>query len=260
MKNTEARNTRLMGALAFIVLTGFFAAASGRTPRATPDALQKKEVAIKAADGISLKGTFYSAGKPGPGILLSHMCDGKGREAWDGLAMRLAQTGFHVLTWNYRGIGESEGERFQGGNMQQVLEYWRTKWGQDAEAALNFLSSQPGVNKGVIGAGGASCGVYISLLLAERHPAQVKTLVLLAGPIDAETKAFVEKHESLSILGVTSEEDQRSTAWTKEITAASKNPATKLITYKDAGHGTQMLAKERELEPLVIAWFKERLK
>jgi len=228
-------------------------------PQSKTEPLRKQEVTFKTADGVSLKGSFYSAGKPGPGILLSHMCDGNGRESWDGLATQLAQNGFHVLTWNYRGVGDSDGERFQGGTMQQVLEYWRTKWGSDAEAALNFLTAQPGVNKAAIGAGGASCGVYISLLVAQRHPDQVRTLVLLGGPIDADARTFVEKHDALSLLGVTSEEDQRSTTWTREIVTASKNPSSKLVLYSNAGHGTQMLQKEKGLEPMIIEWFKKTL-
>jgi predicted alpha/beta hydrolase len=227
-------------------------------PSASTD-LQKKEVSFKATDGITLKGTLYTTSKSAPGILLSHMCDGKGRGAWDGLATRLAQSGFHVLTWNYRGVEGSEGEPFRGGAMQEVLEYWRTRWSADAETALNYLMSQTGVNKEVIGAGGASCGVYMSLLLAQRHPEQVKTLLLLSGPIDGETKAFVEKRDSLSVLGVTSEEDARSTGWTKEIVTASKNPASKLVLYQNAGHGTQMLANKPELEPMIVEWFKTKL-
>jgi dipeptidyl aminopeptidase/acylaminoacyl peptidase len=234
-------------------------ATPGRPRLAEVASIQKQEISIKAADGITLKGTLYKTDKEAPGILLSHMCDGKGRAAWEALATRLAQSGFHVLTWNYRGVGDSEGEAFRGGSMQEVLEYWRTKWRSDADAALKFLIAQPGVNKSVIGAGGASCGVYMSLLLAERHPDAVKSLVLLSGPIDDETKAFVEKRDKLSILGVTSEEDRRSAAWTKEIVAASTNPASKLLLYQDGGHGTQMLEKKPELELLIVEWFKGKL-
>jgi dienelactone hydrolase len=251
---------RLTVALTSVLFSVVIAVMLGLTRPAAQTNSQKKEVSFKAPDDVTLKGTFYAADRPSPGILLSHMCDGKGRAAWDGLATRLAQSGFHVLTWNYRGVGDSEGEPFRGGTMQQVLEFWRTRWGGDAEAALNFLTAQPGVNKAVLGTGGASCGVYISLLVAQRHPEQVKTLVLLAGPIDAETKAFVGKQDALAILGVTSEEDQRSTAWTKEIVAASKNPASKLALYQNAGHGTQMLTKEKELEPMIVEWFKTKLK
>lgn len=34
--------------------------------------VQKRDVDIKADDGANLKATLYSAGKPGPGILLLH--------------------------------------------------------------------------------------------------------------------------------------------------------------------------------------------
>ncbi|HKY05519.1 MAG TPA: alpha/beta fold hydrolase [Blastocatellia bacterium] len=235
---------------------------SGAAPRPSSALAerQKRAVDFKSPDGVTLRGTLYTPGKPGPGIILFHMCDGKGRGAWDNLAAQLAQAGFYVLTYDYRGVGESEGERFQGGSMQQVLHYWRTKWGGDAESALGFLLAQPGVNKKDIGAGGASCGVYMSLLLAQQHPAQVKTLVLLGGPIDAGTKSFVENSEELTLLGVTSEEDVRSTQWTREIIGASKNPATRLILYQNAGHGTQMLENVKELRPLIVDWFTIRLR
>ncbi len=234
-------------------------------PLAAIDALttsiggQKRTVEIKAAGGITLKGTLFSSAKPGPGILLFHLCDGNGRAPLDSLASQLAQQGFQVLTFDYRGIGESAGERFAGGTMQQGLEYWRTKWSGDAEAALKFLLSQSGVNQERSGVGGASCGVFQALLLAQRHSEQVKTLVLMAGPIDAGTKAFVERQNEISILGISSQEDQRSTAWTKEIVAASKNPAAKLLLYQNVGHGTRMLTREPSLEPIIVEWFKTKL-
>lgn len=220
----------------------------------------KREVEIKTADGVILKGTLYSAHKPGPGILLFHMCDGKGRGAWDTLATELARVGFHVLTFNYRGVGDSGGDKFQGGSMQEVMEYWRTKWGGDAEAALELLSSQPGVNKNLLGVGGASCGVFMSLLLAQRHQQTVKTLVLLAGPADAAAKAFVEKSHGLPILCVGSEDDPRSAAWMKEVSALSQNADTRLVIYKDAGHGTNMFAREKALEPMLVDWFKAKVR
>ena len=36
---------------------------------------EKKDVTFNAADGFTLKGTFYSAEKTGPGILLLHQCN-----------------------------------------------------------------------------------------------------------------------------------------------------------------------------------------
>jgi dienelactone hydrolase len=228
--------------------------------RAGLPGMPKREMNIKTADGVILKGTYYPAEISGPGVLLFHMCDGTGRAAWESLASRLAQSGFHVLTFNYRGVGDSAGEKFQGGSLEEVMAYWRTKWGPDAESALALLLSQPGVSQKVVGAGGASCGVYMSLQLAQRRPELVKTLVLLAGPTDEEAQAFIDKSARLPILSVASEDDHRSAEWMTSLSALSKNRESKLIMYKNAGHGTNMFAKENELEPMIVEWFKRTLR
>src|ERR1700728_4853648 len=70
----------------------------------------KKDVDIQAPDGVNLKGTYFSAGRPGPAMLLLHQCN-MDRHAWDGLAEDLAGNGFNVLTIDYRGYGESGGRK-----------------------------------------------------------------------------------------------------------------------------------------------------
>ena len=67
-----------------------------------------KDVELKADDGTLLKATYHSPGKPGPAVLLLHMCNSQ-RKAWDGLAPLLVAKGIHVLTLDYRGYGESGG-------------------------------------------------------------------------------------------------------------------------------------------------------
>jgi hypothetical protein len=42
-------------------------------------------VDITASDGTNLKATYFSAGKPGPGVLLLHQCN-RQRKVWDDLA------------------------------------------------------------------------------------------------------------------------------------------------------------------------------
>src|SRR5438445_10737734 len=68
-------------------------------------------VSLTAADGITLKATFFSAAKPGPGVLLLHQCN-RQRKVWDGLAAQLSASGVNVLTLDYRGFGESNGAPF----------------------------------------------------------------------------------------------------------------------------------------------------
>src|SRR5713226_9954062 len=73
--------------------------------------VKKQDADLAAPDGVKLKVTYYSARKPGPGVLLLHQCN-RERKTWDPLATQLAQEGIHVLTLDYRGYGESGGERF----------------------------------------------------------------------------------------------------------------------------------------------------
>ena len=47
--------------------------------------VQKQDVDIKSPDGVNLKATYYSPGRPGPAMLLLHQCN-MDRHAWDGLA------------------------------------------------------------------------------------------------------------------------------------------------------------------------------
>lgn len=66
-------------------------------------------VDLKSSDGTILKGTYFSAGKPGPGVLLLHQSN-RTRDSWDGVARQLAAAGISTLTLDSRGHGESGGK------------------------------------------------------------------------------------------------------------------------------------------------------
>src|SRR5687767_15686238 len=70
--------------------------------------VQARHVDIRTPDGTILKASYFSAGKPGPGVLLLHQCR-LDRHAWDRLAADLASAGMHVLAFDYRGYGETTG-------------------------------------------------------------------------------------------------------------------------------------------------------
>src|SRR5512137_2619103 len=73
--------------------------------------VHKQDADLTTADGVKLKVSYFSAGKPGPGVLLLHQCNGD-RHGWDGLAADMAAAGIHVVTIDNRGFGESGGKRF----------------------------------------------------------------------------------------------------------------------------------------------------
>lgn len=72
--------------------------------------VQKKDVDITTSDGVTLKATYFSPGRSGPAMLLLHQCN-MDRHAWDTLAADLAGVGIHVVAVDYRGYGESGGEK-----------------------------------------------------------------------------------------------------------------------------------------------------
>jgi dienelactone hydrolase len=224
-----------------------------------PDAQGKapatQVVDIKAAGGVTLKATYFSAGRPGPAILLLHACN-KDRSSWTGLATDAAANGFHVLALDFRGFGESGGRFTQGPEQQSTIDLY---WPGDVDAALAWLISQPQVDKTRIGAAGASCGVNQAVQLARSHP-EVRTLVLLSGGINPAGRLHLRDSPGLSVLAAASDGDGGVVGQMRWALGWSRNPANKFVEYKAAGHGTDMFAAEKGLQPLVIGWFNLHLR
>ena len=67
-------------------------------------------VDVTAPDGAALKATYYAAAGPGPAVLLLHMCNTT-RQSWDPVGRGLSAAGIHALALDYRGYGDSPGDR-----------------------------------------------------------------------------------------------------------------------------------------------------
>jgi dienelactone hydrolase len=220
-----------------------------------------RDVDITAPDGIKLKATYYAAGKPGPGVLLLHMCNSN-RKAWEPVASQLSAEGIHALTLDYRGYGESQGERIDFRKDPQKLQQVQTrKFPGDIEAAYTYLLSQPGVDKARIGAGGGSCGVGFAVEVARRHP-EVKSLALLAGPTNGAGLKFLQSNPWLPVFTAAAADDEfdsnapQNMQWLAEI---SGNPRNKFVGFKDGKHGTEIFGPHPELPREIVAWYVQTL-
>jgi dienelactone hydrolase len=216
--------------------------------------VQKTDVDIKALDGVSLKGTYFSAGRPGPAMLLLHQCN-MDRHAWDGLAADLAGDGFNVLTVDYRGFGESGGSKSTDPDTRAAE---RKKWPSDVDAAFAYLTKQKGVDQSRVAVGGASCGVTQSSDLAARHH-EIRALLLLSGMASDAAKAYIAGNASLPVFGAASEGDTNAAKGIQEAVAASKDPKSVVKIYAGTEHGVPMFAKNPDLEPMIVAWLKAQL-
>ncbi len=242
---------RWLASLLFLVLTLPAFGAKAPAPR---------DVVITAPDGAKLKATYYSAGKPGPAVLLLHMCNSQ-RTAWEPVARQLSAKGIHALAVDYRGFGESEGERYDKLTPQQQGQMVTQKWPGDVDAAFAYLLAQPGVDKARIGAGGGSCGVNQAVQVARRHP-EVKSLVLLAGGTNQEGLQYLEQTHWLPVFAAAAADDEfdadaeQTMQW---LLALSGNPRNQFEGFTNGRHGTEIFGPHPELPKAIVAWYVETL-
>ena len=228
-------------------------------------------VDLRSQDGALLKATYFSAGKPGPGVLLFHQSN-RDRKAWVGVAQQLSAAGMNVLTVDSRGHGESPG------NTKEA----EKRWPEDLDPAFNYLVSQTEVTRDVIGAGGAGVvGVENAVEIAQRHQRQMKSMVLLSGETDRRGLEFLHQASQLPELFVTDDNDEYPP--TQEamqlLYASASNPGKKLIHFvareeapwlwyepfdigkvpAKGGHGTDMFQKHPELPGVIVHWFEVTL-
>lgn len=247
------------------IVAALSSAASVSAGRAQQSPPGPQVVDLKSADGTSLKATYFSA-KAGPGVLLLHQSD-RDRKSWDGEAAQLAAAGLNVLTLDLRGHGESGGS---GSDFKRMPE--------DVDAALKYLTSQPGVEREVIGCDGAGwLGVTYCVDAARRHPEGLKSLVLMSGETDHEGLQFLHQASQLPELLIFSDEDEypptQDAMKLLYITAAS--PSKKLVHYSAAedapwlwyetsdasrvpahgAHGTDLFRVHAELPGIIVQWF-----
>jgi pimeloyl-ACP methyl ester carboxylesterase len=249
--------------------------ASGERAAAAP-----RVVDLKTPDGTILKASYFAAAKPGPGALLFHQSN-RTRSSWEVVAEQLAAAGISTLTVDMRGHGETGGnyDNWSGPNFKETRNEW---WPMDLDTAFQYLVSQPGVTRAVIGVGGAGLlGVDNSVETARRHPDQVKSLALLSGETLRDGLQFLRRASHLPELFVVSDDDEypptQQAMALLYVTASS--PSKKLVHYpaaRDApwlwyepfdigkvpakgGHGTDLFKVHSELPDIIVDWFVNTL-
>ena len=110
-----------------------------------------------------------------------------------------------------------------------------------------------------MGAAGASCGVNQAVQLARRHP-EVRTVVLLSGGLTANGREFIRDSAWLPIFGAASQGDGGAVETMRFAMGWSRNPTNTFVEYQAAGHGTDMFAVEKELQPQVLTWLETYLR
>ena len=153
---------------ATVLLVGFVAVPIGigvaqtqRPPEKVEGAafsVRHEDVELETRDGLGLRG-WYVPSKNRAAVVVVHGGGGDRRGSRRHAAM-LARNGYGVLLYDARGRGESEGSPNGLG--------W--KWPADVDAALEFLSSRPDVDRRRIGGLGLSTGADVLVQVAAEDP------------------------------------------------------------------------------------------
>src|SRR5438067_3672665 len=229
-----------------------------------------RAVDLKASEGTILKASYLAAAKPGPAVLLYHQSN-RTRKEWDMVARQLAAAGINTLTVDVRGHGETGGQESHG-------EARKKQWPLDLDAAFQYLISQPGVKRDVIGIGGAGViGVENSVETARRHSDQVKSLVLLSGETSRDGLQFLRQASQLPELFVAADDDEYPpiVEAMELLYITASNSGKKFVHYSAAqeapwlwyepfdigkvpakgGHGTDLFKPHPELPGILVDWF-----
>jgi alpha/beta superfamily hydrolase len=157
----------------------------------------------------------------------------------------LVERGFVTLRFNFRGVGNSEGEHSKGEQeSEEVL------------AALDLMKAWPGVDSKRIGLAGYSFGSSVVLGNASLHK-KAKAIALISPPLRAVESTPLKKGKQPTFI-ITGDRDKlvQSDQLDSVLDAFSQKPGVCIVAGADhfwAGH-------ENEMVPEVVKHFSEHLK
>ncbi len=220
---------------------------------------QSKSFHFLSADRVRVYGDYFTKGKKGPGLLLVHMCNIGDRSHYKSLATKLKKKGFNVLTFDFRGHGESTTNQLDvAKNLNKFWERENNGIMEDIRLAYEYLLERPEVDSNSIAVVGASCSVKRALQLASNQK-NIKALILMSGQANELGINYLANNPEIAVFGAAAEDDGQglSSAWITKILNASTNKINQKKIYPTGGHGTELLKSYPNLEKEMISWLSQ---
>ncbi len=215
--------------------------------------ITEKEISFKTEDGWTIYGTFHlpsnaSSERAAPAALLLHGA-GHDRDAfasfvYPGMAQLLSSHGVASLRIDWRGRGQSIGEL----EYHSFTEEQRAKITLDVKAALNFLASQPEVDRNRLAVFAEEVSAEWAVKGSSGDP-KVQALAFISGRISQEARQMLAARTDVPVLCVVSKEDEQGFDDMTAVYAGSEHPESDFRVYEDMGLGTTMFTLWRYAYP-----------
>ena len=223
-----------------------------------------RAVSFETEDGWTIHGNFRypddlgQSDKKVPGVVIAPGARSDRFGLYD-FELDMAKRGMAVLSIEMRGRGQSRsGSALESPEMRKV---WRETLQSaihlDTKAAIEFLTSQEGIDVNRIAALGVSIGTKSAILGTAGDP-RVKTLVLISayGSDDPEVRQVVSQ-TNMPMLLIDVEKSPPTRARTESLYEVTNN--ARLVLYPVIGQGEHVPELAPEVIELVGDWMQEKL-
>lgn len=233
--------------LVLLVLCAVFALSCGDSGSASSPPVDAEIVSFTTDDGVTLRGHLFGEGEQG--IVLAHMYPAD-QTSWFDAATRLAGEGYLVLTFDFRGYGESDGSK--------DIEYLN----KDVMGAIQALQSAGCTDLMLVGAsmGGTAC-----LVAAEASQVfssfRVAGVITLSAPVEFRGLSAEEAvpHLYMPLLLIAAEDDSGADGARRLHELATGSTDLELVPGDE--HGTELLEgpSADEVWSLMLKFLREKL-
>ena len=207
------------------------------------------EVSLLTSDGIALKANYYPSLNSDSKNKLLILLHGAYEDStsWNGFRKTAQEAGFAVFTMDFRGHGQSDGEKTFDASMDN-----------DVEAALDWLHTSLDVSEQQIALIGESLGANLALRAGARHPG-IPTVILLSPGMslwDIRIKEAIVDYGSRPLLMVAAEEDGYPAETVRQLDELAQG-THKLLLLPGGQHGAEMIDTQSNLANLMLTWLQE---